>query len=569
MPKRVIVIGAGWSGLAAAKTYLQINPSVTLTILDADTSVGGVWSLSRLYPGLVANSPNGLYEFSDLSMVTASQPVYYPVPGKQVQAYLHQYAEKFDLLSRIRFGCKVVKAERISGGSPGWRVYTNQGDVLECEKLIVATGLHSKPHWPEIPRGEEFKGFVMHSKSLGQEHHRLTTDGVRDVVVVGGCKSAVEASNIALQAGKRVHWVVRENVQGVPLIVIDPHMRPNLVAVNNTRIFSAFSPSMFATSGFWYNFLHSGKWFVGNVLLFLFWNVMSFVVTTSVGYGKSENGRKIKPQEKNLFRSAPYISVVHNTNPFLNELHSGKNLTVYRSNPTKLVKGGMKLDTGEVLKADVVVYCTGWLSTIDFFYDEEAAQLGIPVPHDLQDVDQEKFWANMEDVADTEVTQVLPELSKYPKPSFETGKTHSRLYRQVLSPKLLAEKDRSITFVGMISSSQTSFASELSALWAAAWMEDIYPRPLPTEAQMEKDVAKVNAWMARRYGARGQRDPEIILEIQTYFDLLMEDLGLRVKRKQKGLFGPFAEWLLPYQASDYKGIVDEFLAKVKPDTKIC
>ena len=81
---------------------------------------------------------------------------------------------------------------------------------------------------------------------------------------------------------------------------------------------------------------------------------------------------------------------------------------------------------------------------------------------------------------------------------------------------------------------------------------------------MDRDVARVNAWMARRYGARGRRDPEIVLEIQTFLDQLIEDLGLKVHRKNKGFWGPLLEWVVPYEASDYKGIVDEFLAQVKP-----
>src|SRR2546421_7158053 len=148
MARRVIVIGAGRSGLAAAKTYLQVNPVINLVILDDDSTVGGVWSADRLYPGLIANSPNGLYEFSDMTMVTESQPALKPIPGKQVQAYLQHYAEKNDLLSRTRFSTKVVRAERTGGG--GWTVRTSRGDVLECDKLIVATGLYSKPYCPDI-----------------------------------------------------------------------------------------------------------------------------------------------------------------------------------------------------------------------------------------------------------------------------------------------------------------------------------------------------------------------------------------------------------------------------------
>ena len=48
---RVIVIGGEWTGLAAAKTYLQVFPSFYLTIIDANTSVGGVWSYHLQYLG--------------------------------------------------------------------------------------------------------------------------------------------------------------------------------------------------------------------------------------------------------------------------------------------------------------------------------------------------------------------------------------------------------------------------------------------------------------------------------------------------------------------------------------
>ena len=80
---------------------------------------------------------------------------------------------------------------------------------------------------------------------------------------------------------------------------------------------------------------------------------------------------------------------------------------------------------------------------------------------------------------------------------------------------------------------------------------------------MEKEVAKVNAWMARRHGRKGLQGPEIVLEIQTYFDALMKDMGLEIKSKRRDFFGILKEWLLPYQASDYSGIIEEYLANVQ------
>jgi dimethylaniline monooxygenase (N-oxide forming) len=179
-----------------------------------------------------------------------------------------------------------------------------------------------------------------------------------------------------------------------------------------------------------------------------------------------------------------------------------------------------------------VVYATGWQSSIDFFDKEEAARLGIPIALSEQDIEAEKLWSNLEGEADMLVTNTFPRLAECPKAEvdWETGTTQFRMYRQVLSPGLLAQQDRSIAFAGYVSNGQTSICSEILALWAVAWMEDMLPKPLPTEAQMEADVAKVNAWMARRYGVRGRRDPEIILEVQTFLDELTEDLGLRVPR---------------------------------------
>jgi dimethylaniline monooxygenase (N-oxide forming) len=64
-PHRVIIIGAGWYGLSAAKIYLSLFRATALTILDQDITVGGVWSKSHSYPGLLADSPPANFDFSD------------------------------------------------------------------------------------------------------------------------------------------------------------------------------------------------------------------------------------------------------------------------------------------------------------------------------------------------------------------------------------------------------------------------------------------------------------------------------------------------------------------------
>jgi dimethylaniline monooxygenase (N-oxide forming) len=296
-PTQVVIIGTGWAGLAAAKTYLQVKPSISLILLSSESTVGGVWSKDRLYPSLIANSPNGLYEFTDLSMVDATNPRYELVPGTRVQEYLHKYAVKFDLLSKIKFNCKVTKAVRRTD-TPGWELTLQSGETLLCDKLIVSSGLHSKPKWPSIPQEPSFKGTVIHSKTLGKQYQEIISSGAKDVIIVGGCKSAVETATLFLDSDPsiKIHWLVRPSAQGVPMVVVDPKMKPNFVAVAQTRIFSVFGPTIFSTSGFWYRFLHSGTSWLGGKVFDGFWSLISNFIKAGPQYGKSENGRLIEPQ---------------------------------------------------------------------------------------------------------------------------------------------------------------------------------------------------------------------------------------------------------------------------------
>jgi dimethylaniline monooxygenase (N-oxide forming) len=560
VPTQVIIIGTGWAGVAAAKTYLQINPSISLTLLTNESTVGGVWSKDRLYPNLIANSPNGLYEFSDLSMVDADNPEYELVPGERVQEYLHTYAVKYDLLSRIKFNTKVTKAVR-RVDVPGWTLTLESGETLNCDKLILSSGLYSKPKWPSIPQEPSFKGTVIHSRTLGAQHKSIIASGARDIIIVGGCKSAVEACTLFLESSPSitVHWVIRPTAQGVPILLADPEMKPNFVAIAQTRLFGVLGPSIFNTSGFWYRFLHRRRNWLGRKIFDGFWSLMSKIVKAGPQYTKSENGRKIEPKGDSLFWDSAYISLLYKDSRFLKTVHEGQRIKVYRDTPTRLSNNHMSLASGTSIRADAVVYCTGWTSSTDFFSPEDATQLGIPVP--IADND-DAHWTKLMADANFSVRESLPFLANEARPASETpAHTQFRMYRQVLSPQLLAQGDRSIAFAGFISTGQTAVANELLSLWAVAWLEGLLPCKLPSEEDMEREVARVNCWMARRYGAPGARDPAIVLEVQGFFDVLMQDFGLEVKRKRGWLKG-LREWVVPYTSGDYKGVVDEFLERI-------
>lgn len=95
-PTSVIIIGAGWTSLAAAKTYLKLYPSISLTILDSDTTVGGIWSTSRIYPGLIADSPAAAFDYSDFPMdIELGIDKWADLPAELVHEYLERYVDIF------------------------------------------------------------------------------------------------------------------------------------------------------------------------------------------------------------------------------------------------------------------------------------------------------------------------------------------------------------------------------------------------------------------------------------------------------------------------------------------
>src|SRR5436190_18808905 len=103
--KTIGIVGAGLSGLVTAKTCIEYGYEVK--VFEKDAELGGVWASSRRYAGVTTQNTKDTYFFSDFPM-----PKHFPEwpSGEQVQSYLSAYAEKFNVLPRIRFSSEIVSA---------------------------------------------------------------------------------------------------------------------------------------------------------------------------------------------------------------------------------------------------------------------------------------------------------------------------------------------------------------------------------------------------------------------------------------------------------------------------
>ena len=119
-------------------------------------------------------------------------------------SYLHSYAANFGLEKYITYNHDVTLVEPASDyDSTGrWTVAVKDrknGKVTTntFDAVLVCNGLHTRPHWPDIPGLKSFKGRVMHAV----EHGDTKVYERKRVVVIGmgnsGGDTAVDASRVA------------------------------------------------------------------------------------------------------------------------------------------------------------------------------------------------------------------------------------------------------------------------------------------------------------------------------------------------------------------------------------
>jgi cation diffusion facilitator CzcD-associated flavoprotein CzcO len=228
-----------------AKTYIQLHSEKSVVVFDAGSSVGGSWAKERLYPGLKSNNMLGTYQYPDFPMHTEKYGVNpgEHIPGPVVHQYLSDYADRFDLTRRIRLNTFVTTAKQ---ADDGWLLTIKSKDgvarELSTHKLVVATGLTSDPHMPSFVGAEDFGGEIFHSKEFAK--HSVDMDSARQVVVLGGSKSAWDVAYGYAMAGAQVHLVIRESGRG-PGTMAPPYVTPFkkwLEKLVHTRFLTWFSP---------------------------------------------------------------------------------------------------------------------------------------------------------------------------------------------------------------------------------------------------------------------------------------------------------------------------------------
>ncbi|GKU06433.1 monooxygenase family protein [Fusarium langsethiae] len=546
----VIVIGAGWYGLMAARTFLELAPDTNLLILDDGKTVGGVWSKERIYPSLFAQISHPLFEYSFYPMPEEDISPDGFVSGKTIQKYLEAFAKDHGLILHLRLETRVEKVKR-GVNSNEWILEIKGDKPLACSKLIYATGANSSPIIPKWPR-EGFEKPVIHSLDLGR-YQDYIANNVQKAVVVGRSKSSYDAVYHLLCAGKKVNWVMRDGQSG-PFSLYAPTFMGlwNIADHISTRFASSFSPCIMSTDGFCYNFFQRSA--LGRVLTNMYWRTANYLSVSHAEYWRTENSEKLRPRpySDGVFWGSGGIGIA--TAPdFWETFHRG-DVTIHSTEIESVShKDVTNLKNGYSIATDIIIHCTGFDKGYGAFDPQLRNELGL-------EYNTKEFsrWTMLDEKADQTVDRLLPYICDSPnqygdsEASRSTGQGPNRHYRRLVVPELAARGDRSILFPGHIHSAFTPLAAELQALWGVSWM--LGWRDLPSKEEMETEAANFNAWTRKRYLEQGRKHSYFIYDYIPYIDTLMKDLGLDPFRKSN----VFEEWFVRYKPSDYKTILEEY-----------
>ena len=586
----VVIIGAGLQGLIVAKTFLQIDRNIKLVVFDNNHTIGGVWGKENLCPGLTLNNKLGTWEYTDPPMdrslgVRSGQHV----PGEVAYKYFCQFARLFDLDKKIQLRSFVHSAEL---DEHEWKLQLSKGGQpargVTCRRLVVATGLTSKPNPINLKGSSSFKAPLISYADFSRYAAHLYSDAsVQHVTVLGGSKAAHDVVHGMASRGKRVTWVIQASGYGpTPMAPADLQLGPFAVWLEKllmTRPFTWLCPciwSHFDGFGLLQSLLQQtrlGQWVVKKSISW-----MQKCMHDQLGISKHPETRKLLP-DKYLMWYGSGSAILNYPTDIYAYIRSSKVSVIRKDIDCLQNSNEIKLADGKVIETDALICSTGWQHTpsIDFRPASIHADLGIPsTQYTSAETEQ---WARLDTRADIETLQRLPLLRHGPSkpvrqkqnnsdsPSAETlapqQHTPWRLWRGIAPPSLAANN---IVFLGIFTNPQSALRAEVSSLWAYAYLFGELSLPIKSISLPSKPITSMadrlyDTALFQRYGrwrtpyGHGAKHADATFEGLPYVDMLLCDLGLRRWRKGWGWLGEVFGG--GYWQGDYRGLVEEWLEK--------
>jgi cation diffusion facilitator CzcD-associated flavoprotein CzcO len=206
---RFCIIGAGPSGLAAAKNFKQAG--IPFDRFEGCSDIGGLWnpaSPHRAYETVHLNISKRYMQFTDFPIPSGWPDFLGPA---QSHAYLKSYAKRFGLEDAITFNTRVTRVEKRDAT---WRVWTNdENEPRHYDGLIVANGHHWDARLPDHVTGAD-EG-VIHAQAYKSPNQLRG----KKVLVVGGGNSGLDIACDAARYAAESHHSLRRGYHIIPKLI--------------------------------------------------------------------------------------------------------------------------------------------------------------------------------------------------------------------------------------------------------------------------------------------------------------------------------------------------------------
>ncbi|MCO5967727.1 flavin-containing monooxygenase [Actinoallomurus soli] len=213
----VLIIGAGLSGIGAARHLQEAFPRKTYLIVEARDAIGGTWDLFR-YPGVRSDSDMHTfgYRFRPWAQAKAL------ADGASILRYIRDTATEAGIDRQIRFGHRVVSASW-SSEEARWTVEAvHDGEPVRftCGLLYTCSGYYryDAGYTPDFPGVERFGGTIVHPQHWPED---LDYTG-KKVVVIGSGATAVTLVPAMAERAAHVTMLQRSPTYVMALPAEDP-----------------------------------------------------------------------------------------------------------------------------------------------------------------------------------------------------------------------------------------------------------------------------------------------------------------------------------------------------------
>ncbi|WP_407663615.1 flavin-containing monooxygenase [Mycolicibacterium insubricum] len=344
----VVIIGAGISGIGAARYFSRGLPDKSIAVLEGRQNFGGTWDLFR-YPGIRSDSDLHTfgYEFKPWRHESAIADAHL------IREYLHETIEENDLGRLIRYGHRVVRSEWSSADSK-WTLTVEVTDptgsvatkTIRTGWVFAATGYYryDEGFSPEFPGREDFGGLVIHPQHWPED---LDYRGKKVVIIGSGATAVTMVPAMLTGPGAAGHVTM---LQRTPTYIM-PSPRVDKLALALTKL---LGPQRgYAVTRFKNIWIERG--IVKGLRMF------------------PKAGRKLIRRE-NIRRLPKGFDVDKHFNPpynpwdqrlcaapdgdFFDAIKEGS-ASVVTDSIVRFSKGGIVLNSGEELQADIIVTATG------------------------------------------------------------------------------------------------------------------------------------------------------------------------------------------------------------------